>query len=517
MQNLKIWNYISLPWLSFALVFFSAFFFVAFFMEIESTYISNNYLSSLFFNTIMLSIGSALISSLIAIPLAILVTFYKFPGQKFFNWALSLSIAFPAYVYAFIFVGIFEYASPISEYLREININLPSIKNIYGASVIMSMALFPYIYLLTKAQLSHVGVGLFKAAKSLGNSNLTAIRRVIIPSTKPAIFAGIALVIFETISDFGGVSTLRIETFTVGIYDAWFGYQSYFSAARLAGYLLIFVLFIIFLNKYLGAKSGTLASKTSERFERIQLSTFSQYIFTILCSLIFFIVFCVPLVQLMMWHFSEIGSNFYGSFDILINSMLIGISAAILTVFFAISLSLSYKNSKFLRPLISLSSSGYAVPGSVISAGLLVGFDYLFNISITLYGILGLILCLSLRFMTPAFNYISSSLTNISKSAENALTTYPKNSIKAFSLFYLPQIRPAISLGIMIVFIESIKEQPATLLLRPVGFDTLSTKIYNYTSEGQWEMASGPSLLLIFLSLIFVYLINKNLDLNKNI
>ena len=432
MQNLKIWNYISLPWLSFALVFFSAFFFVAFFMEIESTYISNNYLSSLFFNTIMLSIGSALISSLIAIPLAILVTFYKFPGQKFFNWALSLSIAFPAYVYAFIFVGIFEYASPISEYLREININLPSIKNIYGASVIMSMALFPYIYLLTKAQLSHVGVGLFKAAKSLGNSNLTAIRRVIIPSTKPAIYAGIALVIFETISDFGGVSTLRIETFTVGIYDAWFGYQSYFSAARLAGYLLIFVLFIIFLNKYLGAKSGTLASKTSERFERIQLSTFSQYIFTILCSLIFFMVFCVPLVQLMMWHFSEIGSNFYGSFDILINSMLIGMSAAILTVFFAISLSLSYKNSKFLRPLISLSSSGYAVPGSVISAGLLVSFDYMFNISITLYGILGLILCLSLRFMTPAFNYISSSLSNISKSAENALTTYPKNSIKAF-------------------------------------------------------------------------------------
>jgi|TARA_Y100000746_G_C15439341_1_gene422154 iron(III) transport system permease protein len=119
--------------------------------------------------------------------------------------------------------------------------------------------------------------------------------------------------------------------------------------------------------------------------------------------------------------------------------------------------------------------------------------------------------------MTPAFNYISSSLANISKSSENALTTYSKNSFKAFTLFYLPQMRPAISLGIMIVFIESIKEQPATLLLRPVGFDTLSTKIYNYTSEGQWEMASGPSLLLIFLSLIFVYLINKNLDLNKNI
>jgi iron(III) transport system permease protein len=117
--------------------------------------------------------------------------------------------------------------------------------------------------------------------------------------------------------------------------------------------------------------------------------------------------------------------------------------------------------------------------------------------------------------MTPAFNYISSSLTNIPKSSENALLTQPKNSYKAFLNFYLPQMKPAILLGIMIVFIESIKEQPATLLLRPVGFDTLSTKVYNFTSEGQWIMASSPSLLLILLSLIFVYLINKNIDFNK--
>ena len=185
-------------------------------------------------------------SAIIAVPLAILVTFYKFPGHRFFSWSLSLSIAFPAYVYAFIYVGIFEYASPISEYLRNFNITLPQIKNIYGASVIMSMALFPYIFLLTKAHLRSVGIKSFKAAKSLGNNNITAIRKVIIPSLWPTIIAGMALVVFETIADFGGVSTLRIETFTVGIYDAWFGYQSYFSATRLAGYLLIFVFLIMY-------------------------------------------------------------------------------------------------------------------------------------------------------------------------------------------------------------------------------------------------------------------------------
>ena len=516
MQNLKIWNYLSLPWVGFTLAFFIVFFFLAFSSEIDNSFLSNNYLADLFLNTVLLSFSSAVLSALIAVPLAILVTFYKFPGHKFFSWGLSLSIAFPAYVYAFIFVGIFEYASPISEYLRTLNITLPSIKNIFGASVIMSMALFPYIFLITKAQLSSVGVGIFKAAKSLGNNNLTAIRKIIIPSLKPTIIAGMALVVFETIADFGGVSTLRVETFTVGIYDAWFGYQSYFSAARLAGYLLIFVFFIMFISKYFGKENG-IASKTAEVFQKIELSNTKQLILSLICLIVFCIVFCIPLTQLIIWHLSDSNLNLLDNRYLLLNSIIIGVCASLFTILFAIALSLSYRNFRKLRLFISISSSGYAIPGSVISAALLIGFYTLFGSSITLYGIYGLILCLSLRFMTPAFNYVLSSLSNISQSAENALATQPKNPYKAFSSFYLPQMRPAIFLSIMVVFIECIKEQPATLLLRPVGFDTLSTKIYNYTSEGQWEMAASPSLLLVMISLIFVYLINKNIDLNKDL
>ena len=199
----------------------------------------------------------------------------------------------------------------------------------------------------------------------------------------------------------------------------------------------------------------------------------------------------------------------------LLNSLIIGSLVSIFTVFIAIGLSLSYRGSAKLRFLISISSSGYAIPGSVVSAGLLIGFYTLFGSSITLYGIYALLLCLCFRFMTPAFNYISSSLTNISSSSEYSLSTQPRNYYRSFLYFYFPQMRPAIFLSVLIVFIESIKEQPATLLLRPVGFDTLSTRIYNYTSEGQWEMAASPSLLLVFLSLIFVYLINKSFDHNK--
>ena len=516
MHNLKIWNYLSIPWLVFTLTFFIIFFLLAFLVEIDSSYLSKNYLNKLFLNTVILSFGSAILSAIIAVPLAILVTFYKFPGHRFFSWSLSLSIAFPAYVYAFIYVGIFEYASPISEYLRNFNITLPQIKNIYGASVIMSMALFPYIFLLTKAHLRSVGIKSFKAAKSLGNNNITAIRKVIIPSLWPTIIAGMALVVFETIADFGGVSTLRIETFTVGIYDAWFGYQSYFSATRLAGYLLIFVFLIMFLAKYFGEKSSNLASKTAETFQRIETSPMVGLGVLFFCSFVFIIVFCLPTTQLIIWNLSDSSSNILSNIQLLINSSIVGLLASVITVFFAIALALSYKHSNILKSSILISSSGYAIPGSVISAGLLVGIDYIFDTSITFYGILGLLMCLSLRFMTPAFNYISASLSNISRSAEHALTTLPRNSFKAFKLFYLPQMKPAIFLSLMLVFIESIKEQPATLLLRPIGFDTLSTKIYNFTSEGQWEMAAVPSLFLVSMSLIFVYLINKNIDLNRD-
>ncbi len=204
MQNLTIWKYLSLPWVLMSFFFFASFIFLAFFKGTQIEYLTNNYLLGLFKNTFVLSFLTAFISALIAMPLAILVTFYNFPGKKFFSWSLSLSIAFPAYVYAFIYVGMFEYSSPISSYLRDFGITLPSIKNLFGASIILSMALFPYIYLLLRVKLASVGLDLFRAAKSLGNNNTASILKVIIPSLFPVVVAGMTLVIFETIADFGG-------------------------------------------------------------------------------------------------------------------------------------------------------------------------------------------------------------------------------------------------------------------------------------------------------------------------
>ena len=293
---------------------------------------------------------TAIISAFIAVPLALLITFYNFPGNKFFSWSLSLSIAFPAYVYAFIYVGIFEYASPISTFLRDFNISLPSIKNLLGASIIMSMALFPYIYLLVKVQLSSMGINLFKASKTLGKNNIETIFKVIIPSLWPAIVGGMSLVIFETVADFGGVSTLRIETFTVGIYNAWFGYQSYYSAAKLAGYLFVFVVAVILISKYYDNKQINLASRTSEIFEKTNLNTVKAYLATTICTLIFLVVFVAPLIQLFIWSLSKNGLFSTENIYLFFNSLVLGISASLVTVFFAISLALTYSCLLYTSP-----------------------------------------------------------------------------------------------------------------------------------------------------------------------
>ena len=201
--------------------------------------------------------------------------------------------------------------------------------------------------------------------------------------------------------------------------------------------------------------------------------------------------------------------------QLFINSSMLGFITALIISCIALVLSLAYAGSGKMKSLITLSTIGYALPGSVIAVGLLITVNEIFGVSVTSLGIFGLIIGLSLRFMTPAFQYLISALNNIPQSSKQALATFPTSPYKAFKSLYLPSIRPALLVAFLVVFIEVVKEQPATLILRPVGFETLSSKIYNFTSEGQWELAANPSLLLVFLSFILVYFLNKRLDANE--
>ena len=514
MEHLKIWKYLSIPWIVFSVIFFTGFIGLAFLQPASETFLTKSLLLKLFINTISLTALVGFFTFIIAAPFAILTSLYRFPGHQFFSWSLSLPLAFPAYIYAFIFVGGLEYSGPLSTWFREIGIIMPSVRNILGAALVMSLALYPYIFLLMKAQIKHLGIPIFRAAKTLGKSDITAIRTILLPALKPAIYAGMILAMLETLADFGGVSTLRVETFTVAIYNAWFGYQDYFSGARLAGILFLFVLLLLLLSRIF-TNSNKSSSVSNEAFDKIQLNGIFAVIGALSCSLLFLISFCLPLIQLLIW--SDIKMVFLSSDNIqlFINSSMLGFITALIISCIALVLSLAYAGSGKMKSLITLSTIGYALPGSVIAVGLLITVNEIFGVSVTSLGIFGLIIGLSLRFMTPAFQYLISALNNIPQSSKQALATFPTSPYKAFKSLYLPSIRPALLVAFLVVFIEVVKEQPATLILRPVGFETLSSEIYNFTSEGQWELAANPSLLLVFLSFILVYFLNKRLDANE--
>lgn len=514
MEHLRIWKYLSIPWIVASLLFFITFLILAFFQEVSDIFLTSSLIFRLLINTISLTILVGFFTFIIAAPFALLTSLYKFPGHRFFSWSLSLPLVFPAYIYAFIFVGGLEYSGPIATWLREFNIIMPSVRNILGASLIMSLSLYPYIFLLMKAQIRHTGIPIFKAAKTLGKSDITVIKTILLPSLKPSIIAGMILAMLETLADFGGVSTLRIETFTVAIYNAWFGYQDYYSGARLAGILFIFVMLLVLLSKNL-TDSRRIGSISNDIFEKISLRRSTGFLCSFLCLFLLLISFVFPLIQLIIW--SDLSITFFSSKNIalFLNSGFLGLISALIICFIALALSLAYIGSSKMKGFISASSMGYAMPGSVIAVGLLIVINEIFGISITSLGMLGLIIALSIRFITPAFQYLVSASKNISESNIKAITTLPNNPLKAFRSLYFPALKPALFVAFLVVFIEVVKEQPATLILRPVGFETLSSKIYNFTSEGQWELAANPSLLLVLLSFILVYFLNKKLDGDK--
>ena len=462
-------------------------------------YITSSLVINLMINTVLLCFLVAIFTSLIAIPCSIFVTMFDFYGRKFFSWALCLSLAFPIYVYAFIFVGTAEEVSFISISIRE---------NIVLSAFILSLGLYPYTFLLCKAQLRKIGVNIFKASKSLGKNNFQTIYLILLPSLKPSIIAGTVLCVFETISDFGGVATLGINTLTVGIFNIWFGYQDLISGAKLSLMLFFLALIILYISK-LNSQNRKSSGFGKVNHSFIKPDKTLNLSIALFCSCIFLITFIFPFAQLIAWSLQNIKGNI--PLELILNSFLIGFIVAFAASIIALILSLgSFKSSN--KFIFNLSTIGYSIPGSVLAVSLLIVFNYYFGLSITIFGIWGLFLCLLIRFITPLIRYLDAALTNMTDETISATRIFSKNLLKAFKNIYFPALYPSLLLGFLVVFIEVIKEQPATLLLRPVGFDTLSSKIYNFTSEGQWESAAFPSIALILLSLILVFILNNRID-----
>ena len=491
-------------------------------------HMASTLLPDVIFNTFVLLLGVSIGVLLLGISLAWLTSMCEFPGRKFFDWALMLPFAMPAYVLAFVFLGLMDFSGPVQSSLRTL-LNLPGnwfieVRNAYGVIFVMVLVLYPYVYMLARVAFLSQGQSVFDAGRSLGLSPFQAFYKVALPMARPGIVAGLSLALMEALADFGAVAVFNYDTFTTAIYKAWFGFFDLQAAAQLATLLLALVLIALTIERYLRGRSR-FDENRSNRWRRIQLTGQKKWWVTFYCSLVFLMAFLMPLVQLVLWAWESRMDIDERYIDLFWHTFILGLSAAVLTVIGAFILAYNRRlHSNMIAKLsVRLGTLGYALPGSVLAVGVmisLVWFDqrladlieYLFAVETALVfsgTVLALLIAYYARFQAVAYGPIESAMERIKPSMSEAAQSLGASGWQTVRLVYFPMLRPGMLTAALLVMVDTMKEMPATLLLRPFGWDTLAVRIYEMTSEGEWERAALPAVALVIIGLIPVSVLVK--------
>lgn len=477
-------------------------------------------------NTFTLIVGVGLGVVLLGVSLAWLTALCEFPGRRWLDWALMLPFAIPAYVLAFVFIGIFDFAGPVQTLMREwfgMGVRFPRVRSTGGVVLVLVLVFYPYVYLLARSAFLSQGRGLMEAARVLGQTPWQAFWRVAMPMARPAIGAGLALALMETLADFGAVSVFNYDTFTTAIYKTWYGFYSLSSATQLASLLLIGVMVLLYLERRSRGATRP-ANERARSGELYRLRGWKAWLATSWCLLVFACAFVIPVIQLMVWLWQR------GRFDwderyssLIAHTLWLGSMAAVITVAVAVLLAFAQRQApaKGVRAAISLANMGYALPGSVLAVAIMLVFSYLDNEWVVplsnwlggsgkpfLLGSLGaLLLAYLIRFMAVAFGPVENSLARVKSSLPQASRSLGVGGFALFRRVYFPLLLPGILSAALLVFVDVLKEMPATLLMRPFGWDTLAVRIFEMTSEGEWARASLPALTLVAVGLIPVILL----------
>ena len=501
------------------------------FFETTGDYVSvlkNTFLLDYIYNSLILLIGVLTLTFIIGVGCAYLVSFYKFPGVNFFKWALILSFAVPAYIYAYSLTAFFENYGTAFSILKNLlgegnyNAHIPKFDGMLGAIISISFSLFGYVYVLTRTSFHYQSQNLIELGKNLGFSKKRSFFKIILPSARPAIVAGLSLVAMETLSDFGSVSFFGISTFTTGIYNAWISFDDLTLANRLSFYLLIFILGLFVLENF-SRKKAQYHSPSKGGFKSklvINLSGYKSFLAFSFCMLVFTISFLFPVLQMLYWtvlfpkHLADLDLV-----DLFSNTVILVLLSSCLLI--ALAFISNYGNrvskSKFLEALTTFSISGYAIPGVILAVAFISFISWFDNYilgqggikPIFIGSILGLVLVYFIRFYSLASNGIKSGYLKINYSIDEGAYLLGYSKFKTFKNIHVPYLKNSILLIGILLAIEIIKELPITLIMRPFNFETFATKAYIYASQDLLEAAAAPSLFLIIIASFFILITSK--------
>jgi iron(III) transport system permease protein len=480
-------------------------------------------------NTLLLMLGVALLVLIIGVSTAWIVSIFDFPGRKFLQWALILPIAIPGYILGFTWAGILDYASPVYVFFRNtfgietgpyLFFNILSLP---GAIVILALSLYPYVYLAAYVWFSQQSATVFEAASSLGHSRLSQFWRLALPLARPAMVAGVSLTLMEVLNDYGVVSYFGVDTFTTGIFSAWFAFGSKISAIKLSGYLL-FMVFGLLLYERLqrGNKRYDTLKGHYRPYQKTRLKGYRGYATALLLSLPMLLGFGIPLIMLGYWTILTAPLVMNYAFAPLVgNSFLLAASAAGLVMLATLVTSFTLRSfpSKWVHLMVRFSTMGYAIPGAVIAVGIMVPFIWMdtqlnwltqSGRQLILTGTwFTLLFAYLVRFMAVGYNNIESSLTKTSTSLDEAARSLGHSYRSTLLKIIMPLIRPGVLAAGLLVFIDVLKELPLTLILRPFNFDTLAIRSFEYATDERVPEAAPTSLIIIIIGLLAVYMLIK--------
>lgn len=484
-------------------------------------------------NSLILMVGVGTGTLLIGVPSAWLIANTSFPGRSFFQWALLLPMAMPAYIIAYTYTGMLDYGGAVQQGIRSVfdvsygEYWFPSIHSLGGAICMLSLVLYPYVYLLARAAFLNEPRSFVEVSRTLGQPPWKVFFTITLPIARPAIFTGLSLVLMETLADFGTVQYFGIDTFTTGIYRTWFGFGDSAAAAQLSACLMAFIFLLMSLERY-GRKQSRFHHNDAGVYS-VHLGGWKAAAAVMACGVPLCFGFILPTLQLAKWAISVSGEVVDLEFlQLCINSFVLALSAALIALFVAtfIAYAKRFMQLPSLHFITRLAILGYAMPGTVLAVGIMIPLAWFDNsldawmsehwgvsTGLLLSGSLfALLFAYTVRFLAASLQTVESGLEKIKPTIDDAARTLGASRIQLLTRVHFPLMKGSLLTAALMVFVDVLKELPATLILRPFNFNTLAVRAYELASDESLIDASVSAITIVLVGLIPIYLLSKSIQ-----
>ncbi|MDO6559982.1 ABC transporter permease [Paraglaciecola chathamensis] len=492
------------------------------------------------YHSLLIAFSVGGLTLLLGTSLAWLVARYEFAGRGTLQWLILLPMAMPAYILAYTYTGMLDVAGPLQTHLRATfnwtyhDYWFPDVRSVGGAILMLSLVLYPYVYMLARTAFSEQSASFYEASRSMGVSGFGYFRKVAFPLARPAILTGTALTMMEAFADYGTVQYFGISTFTTGIFRTWNGLGNAIGAAQLAAVLTSFVLVLLLIEKHSRRRLRYFhQGQKQNSAKRLTLTPVSAVWAVIACLLPVSLGFIIPCAQLLIWAAERATTQIDSGFiDLIWNSFYLAASAALI----AVGLALLFAYAKRLRShwllnsQVQIASLGYAIPGTVIAIGAMLMLsaaddalnaltESLFDTSVGLIfsgTLVALLLAYSVRFLAVALHNVEAGLQRIKPSMDDAARSMGLSSFAVLKTVHIPLLRASVLSAILLVFVDVLKELPATLILRPFNFNTLAVRTFELASEERLQDAAVPAIAIVLVGILPVVLLTRALESGKD-